>query len=116
MDIRAEQHQRRVDKPGITVKDKFEIGEEVWVQDLKSKKWDKEGTITDVRVAYDGKIVSYNLLINGSSAIRHRRYLRKKVDSEHHDSELDESDSQTGSEPEREQAPRRSIRNLERQL
>ena len=91
------------------------MNEVVIVQDVKSKKWDKEGRRTDVRTAYDGKIVSYDLLINGSQAIRHRRYLRKKVDSEHHDSELDEPDSQTGSEPEREQGPRRSSRNL-RQL
>ena len=42
MDIRAEQHQRRVDKPGKTVKDTIEIGEKVWVQDVKSRKWDKE--------------------------------------------------------------------------
>ena len=91
------------------------MDEEVIVQDVKSKNWDKEGTITDVRTAYDVKIVSYDLLINGSQAIRHRRYLRKKVDSEHHDSELDESDSQTGSEPEREQGPRRSSRNLRQQ-
>ena len=91
------------------------MDEVVIVQDVKSKKWDKEGTITNVRTAYDGKIVSYDLLINGSQAIRHRRYLRKKVDSEHEDSGLDESDSQTGSEPEREQGPRRSSRNLRQQ-
>ena len=83
------------------------------VKDVKSKKWDKEGIITNVRTAHDGKIVSYNLLINGYEAIRHRRYLRKKVDSAHEDSELDDSsDSQTGPEPEREQGPRRSSRNL----
>ena len=47
-----------MDKPGKTTKVQFEVGEDVLVQDVKSKKWDKEGTITDVRVAYDGKIVS----------------------------------------------------------
>ena len=45
-----------MDKPGKTTKCTFEIGEDVWVQDVKSKKWDKEGTITNVRVAYDGKL------------------------------------------------------------
>ena len=110
MGIRAEQHQKRVEKPGKTSKVQFEVDKVVIVQDVKSKKWDKEGTITEVRTAYNGKIVSYDLLINGSQAIRHRRYLCKKVDSEHHDSELDESDSQTGSEAEREQGPRRSSR------
>ena len=65
MDIRAAAHQKRVDKPGKTSKDVFEIGENVWVQNVKTKKWDKQGTITDVRVAYDGKIVSYDLKLNG---------------------------------------------------
>ena len=46
MGIWAKQHQRRVDKPGKTTKVQFEVGEDVLVQDAKSKKWDKEGTIT----------------------------------------------------------------------
>ena len=116
MDIRAKQHQRRVDKPGKTTKDTFEIGENVWVQDVKSKKWDKEGTITNVRVAYDGTIVSYDLKLNGADAIRHRRYLRKIVDSEDHDMVAAES-TQTGLErATAEQAPRRSSRHAARQL
>jgi hypothetical protein len=117
MDIRAEQHQRRVDKPGKTTKDTFEIGENVWVQDVKSRRWDKEGTITNVRVAYDGKIVSYELMLNGANAIRHRRYLRKKLGSDDHDIEPDDSASQTGLErATAELAPRRSSRHAARQL
>ena len=95
---------------------KCEVDEVVIVQDVKSKKWDKEGIITEVRTAHDGKIVSYHLLINGYEAIRHWRYLRRKVDTASEDSEPDESaDSQTSSEPAREQGPRRSSRNLRQQ-
>ena len=109
MEIRAAQHQKRVDKPGKTSKVQFDVNETVIVQDYKSKKWDKEGTITQVRTAHDGTIVSYHLLINGHEAIRHRRYLRKKVDPADDD---ETAFSQTGSEPVREQFPRRSSRNL----
>ena len=77
MEIRAQQHQKRVDKPGKTNKLSYEIGEEVSVQDVKSKKWDKNGKILDVRVAYDGRIVSYDINVDGYDTIRHRRYLRK---------------------------------------
>ena len=94
-----------------TSKDEFEIGENVWVQNVKTKKWDKEGTITDVRIAYDGKIVSYDLKLNGADAIRHRRYLRKMVDSEDEDTVTAESDQ-----AEREaagQGPRRPSRQAE---
>ena len=85
------------------------MNELVIVQDYKSKKWDKEGTITEVRTAHDGTIVSYHLLINGHEAIRHRRYLRKKVDTASDD---EPAVSQTSSEPGREQGPRSSSRNL----
>ena len=92
MEIRAAQHQKRVDKPGKTSKVQFEVDE--------------------VRTAHDGKIVSYHLLINGYEAIRHRRYLRKKVDTASDD---EPAVSQTSSEPAREQGPRRSSRNLRQQ-
>ena len=116
MEIRAVQNQKTVEKPGKTSKVQFEVDEVLIVQNVKSKKWDKEGIITEVRTAHDGKIVSYHLLINGYEAIRHRRYLRKKVDTASEDSEPDESaDSQTSSEPAREQGPRRSSRNLRQQ-
>ena len=107
MSIRASQHQKRVDKPGRISKVQFDVNESVIVQDYKSKKWDKEGTITKVRTAHDGTIVSYHLLINGHEAIRHRRYLRKKVDSASDD---DTAVSETGLEPATEQVPRRSSR------
>ena len=112
MSIRASQHQKRVDKPGKTSKVQFDVNESVWVQDCRTKKWDKEGIITNVRTAHDDTIVSYHLLINGHEAIRHRRYLRKKVDPVDGDdtaaSDDDTAASETGLATE--QAPRRSSR------
>ena len=106
MQIRAEQHQKRVDKPGKCSKDTFVVGEKVWVQNIKSKKWDQEGDITKVRTAADGKIVSYDLSVNGSPAIRHRKYLRKYMVTEQA-----EQTSQTGQEADSAPlAPRRSSR------
>jgi hypothetical protein len=112
MSIRAEQHQRRVEKPGKTNKDQYSVGETCWVQDVRTKKWDKEGVITQVRTAYDGRIVSYDLTINGSHAIRHRRYLRKKVEAGDTEAGLADTEIQTGPERTREfLTPRRSSRN-----
>ena len=111
MSIRAEQHQRRVEKPGKTNKDQYSVGETCWVQDVRSKKWDKEGVITQVRTAYDGRIVSYDLTVNGAHAIRHRRYLCKKVEADDNEARPDDTELQTG--PERTPAfltPRRSSR------
>ena len=110
MSIRASQHEKRVNKPGKTSKDKFDVNELVWVQDCRTKKWDKEGIVTSVRTAHDGTIVSYNLLINGHEAIRHRRYLRKKFDVGSDDTaahDVDMAVSETGIERE---LPRRSSR------
>ena len=129
MDIRAAAHQKRVDKPGKTTKDEFKIGENVWVQNVRTRKWDKQGTISAVRVAYDGKIVSYDLELNGHAAIRHRRYLRKVYpmrDAESGQSEGERS-SQGPERPNRQAGPyqaeretgpvepRRSSRNAARQ-
>ena len=88
------------------------MGETCWVQDVRSKKWDKEGVITQVRTAYDGRIVSYDLTVNGAHAIRHRRYLRKKVEAGDTEAGLADTEIQTGPERTREfLTPRRSSRN-----
>ena len=77
MQIKSEEHQKRVNKSGRKSKEQFHLGEEVLVQNCKNKKWDMTGVISDIRTAHDGTIVSYELLLNGTSAIRHRRYLKK---------------------------------------
>ena len=73
-----------MNNPGKCSKDTFEVGEKVWVQNIRFKKWDQEANITKVRTrtAADGKIVSYDLTVNGSPAIRHRKYLRKYMVTE----------------------------------
>ena len=48
-----------------------------------------------MRVAYDGKIVSYDLKLNGYAAIRHRRYLRKVCSIE--DAESDQAEREASS-------------------
>ena len=53
-------------------------GEKVKLQDLKSKKWNADGTITEVRTAADGTIASYEIeTSDGSLTTRHRKYIQK---------------------------------------
>ena len=79
VEARGETRQRRVDKKGRTVgkKETFEVGEKVRMQNIKSKKWDQEGEILDVRTAADGTIVSYEINTSGTTTTRHRRFLMK---------------------------------------
>ena len=58
-------------------KDKFDLGEIVLVQNVKSGGWNTKGRILDVRTALDGTVQSYILDINGLTTTRHRKYLRK---------------------------------------
>ena len=103
MQIRAEQHQKRVEKPGRTSKEVFAVGERVWVQNVQSKKWDQEGHICAIRTAADGKIVSYDLTVNGHPTMRHRKFLRKCLGSVQADPAVSIDDTAP-------QAPRRSER------
>ena len=66
MENRQQAHLRRVNRKGRCTKDSFSVGEIVRVQDIKSKLWDTEAVITGTRVAADGRIVSYDLDINGN--------------------------------------------------
>ena len=61
----------------------FEKGEEVLVQNMKNGKWDTKGIITEVRVADDGTVSSYDLMI---ATTRHRRYLAKVKNAREADS------------------------------
>jgi hypothetical protein len=77
---RGEIRQKRVEKKGRTVgkKETFVEGEAVKLQDLKSKKWCHDGTITQVRVTADGTIASYGIeTADGVMTTRHRRYIQK---------------------------------------
>ena len=77
MQRKADEHEKQVVKPGRKCKEQYTLGEIVWVQDMKNKKWDKKATVQSIRTSNDGTIVSYGLLLNGADTIRHRRYMRK---------------------------------------
>ena len=54
------------------------IGENVKLQDLKSKRWTSKGTITDIRTSADGTIASYEIETSeGHVTTRHRKYIQK---------------------------------------
>ena len=78
----GKQIERRVQKRERTEGKKlvFEEGDEVWVQDLKSGKWKDKRIIESVRVADDGTIKSYAVMIDGILISRHRRFLAKVVE------------------------------------
>ena len=77
--LRGEQVEKRVKKRDRTEGKKlmFEEGEEVWVQCIKSGKWEDKGVIDSVRTADDGTIKSYAVIIDGVKTTRHRRFLAK---------------------------------------
>ena len=77
--LRREEIEKRFKKKERTVGKKltFEIGEDILVQDLKTQKWDTKGTITEVRVADDRTVSSYDLMIGDLPTTRHRRCLAK---------------------------------------
>ena len=69
-------------KPERGTKLTFAVGEIVRVQNPKSKQWDATGEIAAVRVASDGKILSYDIhLTDGGTTVRHRKYLMKVKES-----------------------------------
>ena len=82
MDIRAKQHEKRVSKLGKCSKEICEVGEQVLIQNIKTKKWGQKGIFFEVRVTLDGRIVSYGLDVNSLITTRHRRYLRKVPEPE----------------------------------
>ena len=75
---RAAVREKRWNKPERGTKLVFEVGELVKLQHPKTKKWDETGTVQAVRVACDGRILSYDILLsNGGVTVRHRKYMMK---------------------------------------
>ena len=76
---RGEIRQKRVEKKGRSVGklEIFEIGELVKLQNLKTKQWDTDGKILNVRVSADDTIVSYDIESSGNITTRHRKYIMK---------------------------------------
>ena len=77
--IRGEIRQKRVEKKGRTVgkKEVFSIGEKVKLQNLKTKQWNVDGEIMNIRTAADGRICSYDIQTDGTMTTRHRKYIMK---------------------------------------
>ena len=74
--------EKRFLKPERGTKLLFGVGELVRVQNPKSKQWDATGEIAAVRVANDGRVLSYDInLTDGGTTIRHRKYLMKVMES-----------------------------------
>ena len=75
---RAEVCERRVRRPARGCKESFAIGEQVLLQDHVSKKWSIPGEITNVRLAPDNKILSYEIRTeNGNLTTLHRVFIKK---------------------------------------
>ena len=58
-------------------KEVFSVGEKVKLQNLKTKQWNIDGEIMNVRTAADGTICSYDIQTNGTTTTRHRKYIMK---------------------------------------
>ena len=69
---------KRVQRPQRRCKETFVIGEKVLLQDTVSKKWSISAEVTDVRLAPDNQILSYELKTeNDKLTTRHRAYMNK---------------------------------------
>ena len=79
---RGELKEKRFLKKERTVgKLTYEIGESVRLQDIKTKRWNRHGVVTDIRVADDGRILSYDIEVDGTTTTRQRKYMSKVPNS-----------------------------------
>ena len=75
--------ERRLLKKERTVgKLTYEIAESVRLQNIKTKKWDMFGVVIGIRTADDGRILSYDIDIDGTTTTRHRKYMSKVTNSD----------------------------------
>ena len=94
MQNRKNVHLKRVSRKGRGTKQVYSVGESCWVQNIKTKKWDREAIITGVRTACDGTIVSYDIDIDGVKSTRHRKYLHKMNVNNIDDKDLPKNDDE----------------------
>ena len=87
-------HLRRVSRKGRGTKEIYSVGELCWVQNVKSKVWDRQAEIIGIRTACDGRIVSYDIEIGGVKSTRLRRFLRKMNTENIDDKDLPENDDE----------------------
>ena len=66
---------------------------------MKNGKWDTKGVITEVRVADDGTVSSYDLMIGDLLTTRHRRYLVKAHSADSGEEDKEGAPAQAGSQP-----------------
>ena len=91
MQNRRDVHLRHVSKKGRGTKEIYSVGELCWVQNVKTKVWDRQAVITGVRTASDNTIVSYDIEIEVVKSTRHRKFLRKMNNNNNEDlPELDD--------------------------
>ena len=65
-------------KPERGTKLTFAVGELVRLQNPKSLQWNATGNVQAVRLACDGRVLSYDIqLTQGGMTVRHRKYLMK---------------------------------------
>ena len=75
---RIENHEKRIKNENKSNKVIYDVGDRVRIQDVKSKQFTKNGTVTEQRRTDSGTIVSYMIKKdNGRVAIRRRKFLRK---------------------------------------
>ena len=80
---RGELKEKRFLKKERTVgKLTYAVDEQVRLQDIRTKRWDKVGVVTGIRVADDGKILSYDIEVDGAKTTRHRKYMSKIPNSD----------------------------------
>ena len=78
--IRRENREKRVRKKEKTDQNRlfFEENERVCLQDQKTKRWDVQGVVKDVRVSEEGTILSYDIVLsNNHITSRHRHFIRR---------------------------------------
>ena len=74
---RSQAREKRVARKQRGCKESFQPGQPVILQDHISRKWDQPGTVTKVREAPCGKILSYEVLTDrGHTTVRHRTMIK----------------------------------------
>ena len=74
---RIQKHDDRIKNKNTTNKILYEVGQRVRLQNISTRDWELKGTIDQIRIADDGRVVSYDVLTDKNyMTTRHRRYIR----------------------------------------
>ena len=80
---RIQKHDARIKNKNKTNKILYEVGQRVRLQNIATRDWDLKGTIDKLRIADDGRVLSYDVFTDKNHmTTRHRRYL-KPLHKEH---------------------------------